>query len=541
MTHETIELSSQKKNSYRIVWFCVLVVALLQGLYAIGFIGGTSFVVEGQRYFCLFDDAMISMRYADNWANGNGLVWNPDQRVEGYTTFLWTLIMGLCHLPGLTPSHTCLLVQILGVVALWLCLAATASLAKSSGLNPVSGCIAVILTGTYYNLIFFSLFGMETGLLTAMVIFAFADTVSCLRNRRANMHVSLWLAPIVLMRPDMLPVMLICSASVIVLASRGRSKAVIGLVVSVCIVLAHLIWRHGYYGQWLPNTYYLKMTGWALTERLKVGLRQSFETILVLALPVVLAAAVLKRRSCHHSLLLGSFLFGLAYQTYVGGDAWPLSRFVIPYVPGLFILSAEAMTVLAEEITKNAAGKLRYMTITVLAFLCMINVNIIHWDHLLLLTRPQTTCDNWMNVKNVHAVRKYDFGDVTVAVTWAGVFPYFSGLECVDLLGKCEAHIAKLDAHLDVKRAGHNKYDIRYSLDTYRPDILVHFLEGDVDLHIVRDYTPVLVEVDDYEVAFAISNRDSRIRDVTKLSWDSFIEVCFRIDRDNRQFQANQH
>jgi hypothetical protein len=37
----------------------------------------TSFVVEGERYFSLFDDAMISRRYASHLAGGHGLVWNP--------------------------------------------------------------------------------------------------------------------------------------------------------------------------------------------------------------------------------------------------------------------------------------------------------------------------------------------------------------------------------------------------------------------------------------------------------------------------------
>lgn len=46
----------------------------------------TSFIVNGDRYFVLFDDAMISMRYARNFAEGNGLVWNPGETpVEGYT------------------------------------------------------------------------------------------------------------------------------------------------------------------------------------------------------------------------------------------------------------------------------------------------------------------------------------------------------------------------------------------------------------------------------------------------------------------------
>ena len=38
------------------------------------------------------------MRYARNLARGLGLVWNPGERIEGYTNFLWTLWMGVVHL-----------------------------------------------------------------------------------------------------------------------------------------------------------------------------------------------------------------------------------------------------------------------------------------------------------------------------------------------------------------------------------------------------------------------------------------------------------
>ena len=38
------------------------------------------------------DDAYISFRYARNLVEGNGLVFNVGERVEGYTNFLWTLM-----------------------------------------------------------------------------------------------------------------------------------------------------------------------------------------------------------------------------------------------------------------------------------------------------------------------------------------------------------------------------------------------------------------------------------------------------------------
>ena len=38
----------------------------------------------------LTDDAFISFRYVRNLLEGHGLVFNPGERGEGYSNFLWT-------------------------------------------------------------------------------------------------------------------------------------------------------------------------------------------------------------------------------------------------------------------------------------------------------------------------------------------------------------------------------------------------------------------------------------------------------------------
>ena len=48
------------------------------------------------------DDAYISYRYAENFIQGNGLVFNPGERVEGYTNFLWIILLSLSPSSGWT-------------------------------------------------------------------------------------------------------------------------------------------------------------------------------------------------------------------------------------------------------------------------------------------------------------------------------------------------------------------------------------------------------------------------------------------------------
>src|SRR4051812_6627221 len=74
------------------LFLCGLAIALAASLFGRG-VWRSSVVVDEARYFVLGDDAMISMRYAHNAAEGLGLVWNAGDDVQGYTNLGWTLLM----------------------------------------------------------------------------------------------------------------------------------------------------------------------------------------------------------------------------------------------------------------------------------------------------------------------------------------------------------------------------------------------------------------------------------------------------------------
>ena len=79
------------------------------------FLWQTSFTaINGQYYFSLFDDTMISMRYAWNLSHGTGLVWNAGEHVEGYGDLLMTLIMSVATFL-LDKKLAVLAVQLLGI------------------------------------------------------------------------------------------------------------------------------------------------------------------------------------------------------------------------------------------------------------------------------------------------------------------------------------------------------------------------------------------------------------------------------------------
>ena len=119
------------------VWTVVLVVT---GLAAFGWQAN---LYSGPM---LNDDAFISFRYAANLADGQGLVFNQGERVEGFTNFLWVLILAAVRrLGGDIPTAAHLLGLALGGATIMLAAAWPRRLAAAV-LGGVGATAAIIFT-----------------------------------------------------------------------------------------------------------------------------------------------------------------------------------------------------------------------------------------------------------------------------------------------------------------------------------------------------------------------------------------------------------
>ena len=78
-------------------------------------------LAHAAHYAFLTDDAFISFRYAHNWSQGAGLVFNPGfDRVEGYTNFSWVVLLGVLDMLGVRPETSAIPLSFLCTVGLWL-------------------------------------------------------------------------------------------------------------------------------------------------------------------------------------------------------------------------------------------------------------------------------------------------------------------------------------------------------------------------------------------------------------------------------------
>lgn len=466
----------------------ITILVLTTTLYGM-FIYRTAFIVNGKTSFTLVDDAMISMRYADNLASGNGLVWNAGERpIEGFTNLLWVGVMAALHLTPLSASGISLAVMICSVLALTTNLMVvwriTREVSPESWLGPA---LAVFLTGLYFPLVYWSLRGMELGLIFLTLNLS---TLCLLRLNTRPAGPNLWtlaasLSLALMTRPDtVVQVAVLLIVGVAVLLRAGKTTETVLLAGTVFITgLALVAFRAWYFGEAFPNTYYLKMTGVTAMERIDVGVRVLLEksgpTTLFLASVAAGAFFVGDSRLRRTiGLFLMLFAFQAAYSIYVGGD------FAEELVggEGRFLAQAFGPLILAYSLVVprllNVRGwdtgeKMRCKGVYLLLVVGLGSVALIsgkEWKGWSAENAPLLIGDIERARRGL-LLHRGTRDDAVIAVHAAGNTSYYCRRRVIDLLGKSDRVIARSPA----KRSfipGHNKWDYEYALGTMRPDVI---------------------------------------------------------------------
>jgi len=261
----------------------------------------------------------------------------------------------------------------------------------------------------------------------------------------------------------------------------GRAPALRSVALFVALPLLQIVFRLAYYHELLPNTYYLKMTGWS--TRPLAGLDYLVRLLSQHALHLGFAlAALLAARRRANAFLLGALLLFLAYVAWAGGDELPKQRFFVPVAPLLFALSLIGAEQLALRIggARDAATDDDAPCRPLWLPWSVVVVAGLGGGVLPGQADPgskrradaELAC-----VQQGLLVRENTQPDASIAVFWAGATPYFSERRGIDLLGKCDPEIARQDAKPGLMKPGHNKYDLPHSL-ALAPDVVVSGAAG---------------------------------------------------------------
>ncbi|MFO7585931.1 MAG: hypothetical protein R6W69_14480 [Anaerolineales bacterium] len=473
------------------------------GYYAFRYIKATSFIIEDTRYYNLFDDAMISMRYAWNLAHGNGLVWNIGEYVEGFTNPLWVLYMAAWHLLPLTGSGVSLAIQISGAVFLAANLVVLYLIVRHLSNNLLALTTALTMTAFYGPLAIWGLLGMEVSLLT--LILSLSVWIILTRDlARWHTWLYLLLGFSTLVRVDMaIPAALIIGFLAFTDPKNRIQHLFWGAGLLAAFLGGQTLLRYWYYDELLPNTYTLKMVGFSPVIRIARGIWVLFELAWQMNWVIFLSplAVFLFRRDKNVFLLALLFAGQVAYSTYVGGDAWEhrggANRFISTALPLWFALFGLVIANLRKTIeTALKISGWRIIPIQVAALLLVAfslwNANFLLADYRsierwTLQRKPFYVEANEKYIRTALILEAITQPGAKIAVVAAGTTPYhLPNRYFIDLLGKTDKTIAQQNIKSPVSlagiadvRPGHMKWDYAYSIGELQPDVIVQFWEED--------------------------------------------------------------
>lgn len=420
------------------------------------------------------DDAYITFRYARNWARGAGPVFNLGEPVEGYSNFLWLCLLTLhAKLGGASFDVAA---QALGTLAsLGSVLLAPWVLARVFGVVDTASLVgAALLVGTSGYVAAWAVGGLEGplyGLLLLGATWAFA-------RERAAASFAPWTGALcvllALTRPEGQLVALATGGLYVVERRRAgaalRSARTLAMPLAVVVSLvAYHAFRFAYYGPHLwPNSVRAKVG--ATPEQLVRGLVHVADTFLHPYAPLLVGALVLVRRDrSASSWWAGGVVLGsLGVVALAGGD-WSPGRLTAPLVPVLAVAGVAGFARLRDRIAARGLRAAAVLGFTAYVAAAGLVTNAREHGFRVLygpVDRQRVRIGRWLAE---HAPR-----DTVIAVTGAGQIPFYSDLYTHDLFGLNDAHIAGLPPP-PVRHglAGHEKYDVRYSVDVVKPDVVV--------------------------------------------------------------------
>ena len=297
------------KSNPKHIWFAILLLIC------------ATYFAWSLRWVC--DDAFISFRYAKNFVLGEGLVYNQGEYVEGYTNFLWTMLMTI---PLLAQWDIVIFSEFLSI------------------LFYVCGCIGMLYSFkerdvqwfpflcwiAIYHVSVFATSGLETSMFLCCIIWIY---------RMIEIQNAVWVVVLGLLLCLTRPEGALFALGAVLLFDN-KKKVVMNLIFPLIVYGA---WKLFYYGNLLPNTFYAKGT----ENRWSQGILYMalFFYIYWPLIPIFVWTIVelYKNRSKslyrYVAVCLGVFIL---HVIRVGGD-FMFARFVLPILPFLLFIAHQAI------------------------------------------------------------------------------------------------------------------------------------------------------------------------------------------------------
>jgi len=446
------------------------------------------------------DDAFISFRYAQNLISGRGLVYNTGERVEGYSNFLWTLMIALFMYFGKNPvivsrTLSVFFYLLMTVTVHFYCLNFLKSIKNKIGFLDLLPLVSLLLIPLNESSSSYATGGLETSCFSFFIMLSF---FLCLftrnKNRLLYLSSNISLLLLCLTRPEGLFFYFVINIFIFLdLLSRTPvfRKVFMDIlrwnIPFILLFAIYLMWKWQYYGSILPNTYYAKSVSENHFYHGAVYLFYFFISYYYL-LPIVFLLVFsiyvfikdpggLKsdtpisyaQKKYYFPLIISYFLF-LIYIAKVGGDFMEYKPIMHIY-PCIITSFCLCLMILG---CKNG----RFAVITPFILLIVVSMAVnpavkypFGVQSVEALNESITREGGWAETGKI--LRKKLPPETIISTAAAGAIPYYSELTTIDYFGLNDRAIA-IKSTSDKNRSGHRKMATRAYLVSRGVNLIFH-------------------------------------------------------------------
>ena len=445
-------------------------------------------IIHQLAFHTIAEDAFIGFRYSRNLADGYGLVFNIGERVEGYSNFLWTVLLASAkRFFGLDiPTTARVFGGILSIFVFLISYKITWRITKNLHISLLT----VLITGSIGAYASWGLSGLENPLFAIWLMLAIYSIFD-----KHWWITSILLLLMALTRIDgvvFIPPFLIFAC--IYTPKTERIKVLTKLIVPFFVIyLIYTIWRISYFGYFIPNTVAAKNCS-SILYRIFNGVRYignyfvTYGTLIILfiaAFNAFITAVVkkidtisikkvyiaLKETFLPEEVLLllvtGTYI---CYIIFIGGDWMPTGRFLYVVIPPFVILSLSLWQRHIKVTFLQLNSKIGVSLFFIACIICFYNSFLVY-DHIpeVRVWKNQITglaeIGQWLNSSLPEST--------IVAVTANGSLSYHSKLPTIDMHGLTDEHIGRKGKRLSRGVSGQTTRDYKYVV-SQKPQIVVY-------------------------------------------------------------------
>lgn len=402
--------------------------------------------------FCLFlifaldifdwviDDLFIYFRYVNNFIAGEGIVFNPGEHVEGFSSFCWFLILSLFRFLNL-PLELSSKIASLTFSFLSAILVFKISIVRGLGKYSFISCILMLFNLPF---ILWSVSGFEIMFYIFLLLLCLYKLLTLKSGSRQSILLSILIFLVSISRPE--GIMFSAAFLIYAFFNVGKTYAFRTSLVYGFLMSGFLLFRFFYFGDFLQNTYYAKIGhnifGYYELRSYKNGMfyildffMNNFQFAMIFLLMPPVYKKLRSDKFVHFLLMM--IVLQFVFVIFAGGDWMGQYRFIIPAIPFLSIAIAISMKELSVKYNFSPVKQIIVSLVVVLAVSGI------------LLTSDYTVIDKeivlWNNVKKIS-------GDIAVhippneltAIGSSGIIPAtLTNNKFIDIVGLTDEYIAR--------------------------------------------------------------------------------------------------